>query len=46
MNRGSDGIPMIAWATHSVTISASLIRRRALLDALGQEIVSDAVNNQ
>jgi hypothetical protein len=36
-NRGSDGSPMIAWATQRVMISASVIRRRAFPGRLGRK---------
>ena len=37
-------MPMIAWATHRVTISASVILRRAL-PGLWQKIVGCAIND-
>ena len=37
---------MIAWATQSVTSSASVIRRRALRSGLWQEIVGCAIDDR
>ena len=42
-NRRSDGIPMIAWATHSVTTSASVTLRAAFCLLSGRR--SSAVTN-
>lgn len=36
---------MIAWARHSVTISASADPPASIPRPLGQEIIHDAVNN-